>query len=163
MANLIPGEGYTEVNLQLKQKDKPKFSILALRDIDKQDSSNLFTQFSLSHSKITNKSRLIGNLGFGYRQLSADESLMLGINSFLDYDLVNTHARGSIGLEARASVLELNVNLYESLSLKKAITEPRVTDRDEETIGGIDYNLKTQVPYMPWATFSWTGYEWDAD
>ena len=34
---------------------------------------------------------------------------------------------------------------------------------DEDSVGGLDYNIASQVPYMPWLKFTWTGYKYDAD
>ena len=47
--NLIPGEGVTEVSVEItdEKSDDPDFSILALRDLSSTDNSNFFTQFSL--------------------------------------------------------------------------------------------------------------------
>ena len=146
VAGLIPGEGVTEVNIELKESQEPDFTILGVRDISKNENSNFFTQFSLHNNDVSGDERYIGNLGFGYRFLSDDESMMLGINSFYDRDLTEKHARGSVGFEARGSVLEFNLNQYYSMSNKQT-----VSGTDEQSLGGIDYKLSSQIPYMPWA------------
>ena len=46
ISDLIPGEGTTEVSFDLRENHKPDYSILGVREIDKTDSGNLFTQFS---------------------------------------------------------------------------------------------------------------------
>lgn len=45
----IPGEGITEFDIQITDKDnnEPTFNLLLLRNLNKQDDTNLFTQFSL--------------------------------------------------------------------------------------------------------------------
>jgi len=131
---------------------------LGVRDIYNNENSNFFTQFSLHNNDVGGEERYIGNLGFGYRFLTNDESIMVGVNSFYDKDLKEGHARGSIGLEARASVVEFNVNQYYSLTNMKTIS-----GTDEQSIGSIDYKLSSQIPYMPWGEFSWTGYKHEAD
>ena len=158
VAGLIPGEGVTEVNIELKESQEPDFTILGVRDISKNENSNFFTQFSLHNNDVSGDERYIGNLGFGYRFLSDDESMMLGINSFYDRDLTEKHARGSVGFEARGSVLEFNLNQYYSMSNKQT-----VSGTDEQSLGGIDYKLSSQIPYMPWAKIGWTGYQHEAD
>lgn len=158
VAGLIPGEGVTEVNIELKESQEPDFTILGVRDISKNENSNFFTQFSLHNNDVSGDERYIGNLGFGYRFLSEDESMMLGINSFYDRDLTEKHARGSVGFEARGSVLEFNLNQYYSMSNKQT-----VSGTDEQSLGGIDYKLSSQIPYMPWAKIGWTGYQHEAD
>ena len=47
ISNLIPGEGDTEVSIDLSETYEPDYSILAVREISKTDTGNLFTQFSL--------------------------------------------------------------------------------------------------------------------
>ena len=158
-AGLIPGEGLTEVNIELKESQEPDFTILGVRDINKTKNSNFFTQFSFHNNDVGGDERYIGNLGFGYRFLTDDKSLMLGVNSFYDKELGNNrHARGSVGLEARGSVLELNLNYYHPFSGMDTIS-----GNEEQVLGGIDYNLSSQIPYMPWAKIGWTGYEHDRD
>ena len=44
--NIIPGEGLTEASIQLNEDDNPDLEILALREIQSTNNSNLFTQFS---------------------------------------------------------------------------------------------------------------------
>ena len=157
-AGLIPGEGITEVNIELKEKKEPSFSVLGVRDVSKTENSNLFTQFSILHSDVGGDERYTGNLGLGYRFLTNDESIMLGVNSFYDADLTRGHERGSIGLEARGAVLEFNLNQYYALTNKE-----EVRGVDEQVLGGIDYSLFTQIPYMPWVQIGWTGYEDEND
>ena len=48
LADLIPGEGVTEVSIDIEKNSEPSFNILAVRDIDKTESTNFFTQISFS-------------------------------------------------------------------------------------------------------------------
>ena len=160
-SNIVPGEGLTEAKIDLTDANdgEPTINLLMLRDIDKTDSSNLFTQFSLQTQDVgQNDLRYIGNLGFGYRILNEDSSLMLGTNIFYDRDLENKHERGSLGLEARGGNLEASLNFYEGIS-----SQDIVDKRKEQSLGGYDLNISSQIPYMPWARFNYTSYEWDAD
>ncbi len=75
--SLIPGEGYTEFDLELKERSEPSFSLLAVRDLDKQENSNFFTQFSLHNDDVGGDERYIANLGLGKRYLNSDKSMML--------------------------------------------------------------------------------------
>jgi len=158
VAGLIPGEGITEVDFKFEEKNEPTFSILGVRDIDRGESSNFFTQFSLRNGDYSSDSRLILNYGLGYRTLAAGDSILLGVNAFFDRDLLEEHERGSLGFEARAAALEFNLNNYYELSNNK-----NVDGTVEQIIGGYDYRLATQIPFMPWAKFSWTGYNHHAD
>ena len=161
ISNLIPGEGITELNLGLSDADDndPTINLLILRNLNKTEDSNLFTQFSLQTQDVgQNDLRYIGNLGMGYRFLNDDRSLMLGGNIFYDRDFENEHERGSIGLEARGGNLEINANFYEDISLQQV-----ANGRKEQALGGYDLNISSQIPYMPWARFNYTSYEWEAD
>ena len=158
---LIPGEGTTEFDIQLSDKDnnEPRVNLLLLRDLHKTLRSNFYTQMSLHTQDVgVNSNRYIGNLGYGYRQLSDDNMYMFGANAFLDRDLKEGHSRASIGLEAKAGMLDFTFNHYESITLQKIVDGTK-----EQALGGMDYTFATQVPYMPWAKFNFTGYKHKAD
>ena len=159
--NFVPGEGLTEAQIDFTDADDGEitFNILMLRNIEKTDTSNFFTQFSIQSQDVgQNDPRYVGNLGLGYRFLNDDNSLMLGANVFYDRDFEHDHERGSIGFEAKGGNLEINYNLYEDISLQQVANK-----RKEQSLGGYDFNVSSQIPFMPWARFNYTSYEWDAD
>ena len=84
ISNLIPGEGDTEFSIDLRENNSADFSLLAVREIDKTDSGNIFTQMSLFHTEKNSEDRIVGNLGFGSRSLSED--LQLRIFSLRPFD-----------------------------------------------------------------------------
>ena len=155
-SGLIPGDGHTEVSVDIREEVSPDFSILGVREIAQINDGNIFTQFSLFNTEAqTGKGgdeRIIGNLGFGSRKLFNNKTLMLGINNFYDYDLENEHTRTSFGLEARSAVLEFNFNRYIKLSDEYNL---------ENVLDGWDYNLSSQIPYLHWAKAFYSGYEWE--
>ena len=53
IGKLIPGEGVTEVSIELtdEKDDNADVSILAVRDIASTDKSNIFTQFSFRNTE----------------------------------------------------------------------------------------------------------------
>ena len=121
------------------------------------DDGKIFTQFSLFNTEQSNGSaggdeRFIGNLGFGLRKLSEDNTVMFGINNFWDYDIDEEHIRTSIGLEARSAVLELSFNRYEGLSDEY---------NEEHVLDGTDFQLSSQIPYLHWASAFVNEYRWD--
>ena len=151
VSNLIPGNGHTEVSIDLRENNKPDYSILGVREILELDSGNIFTQFSLFNTEQNNSERMIGNLGIGSRKLLNNDTLMIGMNAFIDQDLNESHKRGSFGLEIRNSVLDFNGNMYRSFQ-----------DTTKEIIlDGWDYRLAGQVPYVHWSKLFINGYEWD--
>ena len=149
---LIPGEGVTDVSIQVHEEDNPDIEILTNRSIDKTDDSNRFIQMSLHTQETNNKDRLITNLGYGYRELSDDNSFMYGANAFIDIESEG-HMRASLGLEAKGKILDLNANFYEALSGKE-----NIDGVNEEVLSGYQLNLTTQMPYMPWSTLNIQNY-----
>ena len=155
-SNLIPGEGHTEVGIDIREGASPNYSILAVRELSALDDGNIFTQFSIFNTEAEDSDggdeRVIGNLGFGRRILSSDNTVMLGFNNFYDYDLENEHFRTSIGFEARSAVYELILNRYQSLSDQY---------NQENVLDGWDYKLSSQFPRIHWADVFVRGYEWE--
>ena len=157
VAELIPGEGHTEVSIDLRNAHSPDFSILGVREIAPIDDGTFFTQFSLFNTEMANgkpggDERYIGNLGFGARKLAQDNTILYGVNSFYDMDLENNHKRGSVGAEVRSAVLALHFNKYQ-----------RISDgyNEENVLNGWDYQLSSQIPYLHWASAFINEYRWD--
>ena len=156
IGSLIPGEGVTEVSVEIREEGNPDFQILGVRDISLKENSNFFTQFSIHNNEVNEDTRYIGNLGLGYRVLTSNKSLMFGVNSFYDKDILEDHSRISIGLEAKGSILDFNYNQYQ-----KATNQKIVNGNKEQVLSGTEYNLTSQVPYIPWTTLNFQGYRWE--
>ena len=150
ISNLIPGEGLTEVSINLRENNKPDFNILGTREIQKIDNGNYFMQFSLFSHEQNNDERYTGNLGFGKRILSNDKTLITGFNTFIDHD-DNGNTRASIGAELKGAVLELTSNYYMGIS----------NGTDEKVLDGYDFQLTSQVPHLHWANAFVNTYQWD--
>jgi hypothetical protein len=157
VSGIIPGEGLTEVDVRLRDNNlgngNYEFKILGVRDILPSDNTNLFTQFSLHTQEINSDKRFIGNLGFGYRFLNSDQSMMFGANTFYDMDLEEKHKRVGLGFEGKASMIDLNYNLYQ-----KATNVKVISGTNEQVLSGQEYNVSSQLPYMPWTIFNFQGY-----
>ncbi|MBT5096805.1 MAG: hypothetical protein HOM22_03235 [Candidatus Marinimicrobia bacterium] len=154
--NLIPGEGLTEASIQINEDDNPDIEILALRDIESTNNSNLFTQFSLHTQETNGHDRLIGNIGLGYRKLSHDKSNVVGVNLFLDNDFNAGHQRGSVGFELKGANLDLTANSYHKITNMEVYKST-----EEQVLTGYTINLATQIPYAPWAKINWENYSWE--
>ena len=148
---LIPGEGYTEASIDLREGFKPDYSILAVRELLKIDSGNIFTQFSLFNTEQANEEKIIGNFGLGSRKLFDNNTMLAGFNAFIDNDFSETNRRASIGFELRNAVLDFHSNIYEGLQ----------DSDDERVLNGWDYRLASQVPYLHWSKIFINHYEWD--
>ena len=150
-SGLIPGEGYTETSIDLRENSKPDYSILAVRELMNLDNGNIFTQFSLFNTEHANKEKIIGNFGLGIRKLSDDNNTLIGFNAFIDNDFTETNRRASLGLELRNSVLDFHTNIYEGLQ----------DSQEERVLDGWEYRLAGQVPYLHWSKVFINYYEWD--
>ena len=148
--NIIPGEGDTEVSIDIRENFKPDYSILGVREIEKTANGNFFTQFSIFNTEKNNDERIVGNLGFGKRMLNDDKTMMMGFNAFLDYDDIG-NARSSLGVEARNAVLDFGYNYYIGID----------DGTDEKVLDGYDLRLASQIPYMHWADIFVNAYEYD--
>jgi len=135
-------------------EDLSSASILVVKGLsDPDDIKNTwFTQGSL----FLDAGRATLNLGLGYRHLTADDKLLLGVNTFYDQEYPYRHGRASLGLEARTTVGEVNYNRY------WATTSWLAGDNglDEHAMGGLDLEIGIPLPYMNWATFYARTFKW---
>ena len=151
ISNLIPGEGDTEVSIDLRDNHSADFSILAVRELSKINSGNIFTQISLFNTEKNSEDRIIGNFGLGSRKLLYDDTLLAGVNAFIDNDFDETTRRASLGFELKNAVLDFSSNIYESIE----------DSQDERVMNGWDYTLASQVPYVHWSKVFVSQYQWE--
>ena len=149
-SNLIPGDGDTELSIDLRENYSADYSLLLVRELDGETNKNTFTQLSLFNTEKDSKDRNVLNFGIGKRFLSDDKFSLTGLNAFLDYD-DEGNLRSSIGLEIRNAVLDFSFNNYFALD-----------DADgENVLDGYDLRLASQIPYVHWADIFINSYSWD--
>ena len=149
-SNLIPGNGDTELSIDLRENHSADYSLLLVRELDGETNKNTFTQLSLFNTEKNSKDRNVLNFGVGKRFLSDDKFSLTGLNAFLDYD-DEGNLRSSIGLEIRNAVLDFSFNNYFGLD-----------DADgEKVLDGYDLRLASQIPYVHWADIFINSYSWD--
>lgn len=149
-SNLIPGDGDTELSIDLRENHSADYSLLLVRELDGETTQNTFTQLSLFNTEKDSKDRNVLNFGVGKRFLSDDKFSLTGLNAFLDYD-DEGNLRSSIGLEVRNAVLDFSFNNYFALD-----------DADgEKVLDGYDLRLASQIPYIHWADIFINSYSWD--
>ncbi len=152
ISNLIPGDGDTEVSIDLRENYSPDYSILMVRELSSDTNENTFTQLSLFNTEKNSDDRVVANLGLGKRFLSEDKFSMTGINAFVDYD-DEGNLRSSIGFEMRNAVLNFAFNNYFGLD-----------DADgERVLDGYDMRLASQIPYIHWADLFVNSYSWEGE
>ena len=168
IADIIPGDGDTEVSIMEQDNYDIKFSILAVRPILKNPYEVLsndhlyFTQLRLSnHEPFANgDERTLLNAGLGFRTLVNNNNAILGANIFHDYEFDEGHQRASVGVEYLANNFQLYANIYDRISDRVNYTSGSTTIT-EEIVNGYDYSIVGALPYLPWAKLVYTGYEWD--
>ena len=155
IAEIIGGEGDTEVQISTRENSKPEFSIMTVMPISVHPGKDAwFVQLQLNNTQIRSVNRYTTNVGLGYRSLSANKNTMIGGNVFIDYD-AKGNSRYSLGFEFRTAVFDILINHYEAISGQKT-----VGDFKERALNGNDMSINGQVPYLPWAKINLTHYEW---
>ena len=157
ITNTISGEGLTEFSIEFPDNDDVEIQYLNFKELNTDEFGNTFSQLSFNTQEINDDTRYIINYGIGKRFLDNDKSMMTGMNLFFDYDLEG-HARTSLGLEAKASMLDFTANYYLGLSNTESIN-----GTNEKVLDGYELNLASQMPFMPWATVNYQNYDFKRD
>lgn len=118
--------------------------------------SVLFTQLSVVNYRMFDRQRFAGNAGLGYRQLLMDGKLLLGGNGFYDYEFLRGHHRVGLGGEIKFGPLDFTTNGYIGLN-QRSTSDGSV----ERVPNGLDVELGSQVPFLPWAKVYGKYYVWD--
>ncbi len=137
----------TEVEFDITHNSKPEFSLLTVQPLFQSEDylNTLLTQGRVAYGR--DGDRKTFNIGFGFRRLVFGEGLMLGANTFFDYEAPFGHRRVGTGGEIRSGPLELNANYYNAISRKVRVDDGFF----ERALDGYDLELGAQVPYLPWA------------
>lgn len=148
-----------EFEWNLQNDLKPAFSILTIQPLyrDALDRNTVFTQLSVRRYEQVGVHRTVTNAGLGYRRLLNNNTMLVGLNVFFDYDWKYDHQRGGLGAEARWYGFDFYGNLYHGYSDKRSVA----TDTFEEVLNGGDVELSVQVPYLPWARLRGRRFYWD--
>ena len=149
--------GDTEFSLEFPEDDDVELEILKFKELDSSENKNSFSQLSLHTQEVNDDTRFILNLGYGQRYISSDKSMITGINAFVDYD-TEGHARTSLGVEAKAPILELTGNYYLGLTGAETIDGTK-----EKVLDGYELNLSSQLPFMPWTRVNVQNYDFKKD
>ena len=141
----------------LKSSAKPTFEILVVAPLsDEEDIFNTyFTQIGASYTD--NRTTL--NLGLGYRRLSENKYILMGVNAFFDQEIQYAHSRASLGAEYRTTVGELNANYYKATTGWQSGKDNFL----ERALDGFDIEAGVPLPYMNWATLFVKHSRWDSE
>ncbi len=149
-----------ELSAEYESDKSPTFSFQMVQPLYQNDSKE-DTFFIQPRASLYNE-RMTYNLGFGYRKLASD-NLILGVNTFADYQERSHHGRAGVGFEALGQIFELRSNLYfGGITPKKNIEENSAGDLTIERVAdGFDYELGVPLPYLPWLKVYGSGFWYD--
>jgi hypothetical protein len=144
----------TSFKLQVEKNYKPTYELETIQPIYQiNDNDMFFWQLHTSYVDTINTY----NLGVGYRNIVNDK-VMLGINSFYDYQDKYDLQRYSIGVEAIGNSLEFRANRYLAISNRKEVE----TNVFEKVLNGYDAEVGGLIPKTKLKIFaSYT--RWEAD
>lgn len=152
-----------EIESDIQKDLKPSYSILTVQPLyqDPLKQNTVFVQLSQLRYNMIDKYRDTTNVGLGYRRLLLDNQMLVGINSFFDYEWTYGHQRASVGGELKWAMLDFNTNIYRRLTDYKTIDT--TTGTQERAMNGYDVELRSQVPFLPWMRVGARYYRWQSD
>lgn len=152
-----------EFEVDVQKNLKPTYSVLTVQPLyqDAKKQNTFFVQASQLRYDMLGAYRDTTNLGLGYRRLLGDNSVLVGVNAFYDYEWTYKHQRAGLGGEVKWAMLDGNVNWYKALSSEKLIDA--ANGISERAMSGWDTELRSQVPFMPWLQVGAKYYRWKSD
>ncbi|MFN5351256.1 MAG: inverse autotransporter beta domain-containing protein [Alphaproteobacteria bacterium] len=167
-----------EYNYGLEKDQSVRLSLFQPLSQSKDKNDVVFTQLSFAYgtneldSPNDDRKRATINLGLGYRYITGEipelnnTPIMLGVNSFIDYQAPYNHLRGSIGAEIKTANLGLTANRYIPIGNYKKVnadSDALYIDYQERVLGGYDVELSGYVPQTNIELFAkrsvWQQYE----
>ena len=148
-----------EFEWDIQEDSKPDFSLLTVQPLFQSEDARdtVFTQLRGALNHQFGDRRITGNAGLGYRRLLFGNRVLVGVNTFLDYEFDFNHSRASVGGEVRWAGLDFYANNYWSLSRLHSADSAAF----EEPLDGHDLELTAQLPYLPWARVRGRKFWWD--
>jgi adhesin/invasin len=151
---------HVEVSGDVDSLNKPEWTVLTVQPLyQSEDKANtVFIQASQLRYALFGNYRDTTNVGFGYRQLLLDNTVLVGGNSFFDREWTYDHARVGFGAEARWNMLDFHANNYVVITGDRTVA----TNLIERAMNGWDSELRTKIPFLPWASFGVQRYDWES-
>ena len=150
------------IDLQWSLQDnfKPSVSLSTVQPLleSKDLSSTLFFQGNYERYTLFGEQRDVINTGIGYRHLMLDNKVLIGANTFYDYEFLFNHQRWSSGLELKIAGVDMGFNKYWPISA----THTNDEGVEEEPLEGHDIEASIQIPYLPWARVRGMRYYWES-
>jgi len=137
--------------LGLDTGSKTKTEAMAVYGLYETNNAFIFNQTSI----VNFNKRSTVNIGFGARHINDDETVIVGVNAFYDYETKSAHKRTSLGFELLTSMLELRANKYNAVS--KTLKYQGI---DETALDGQDMKLTANLPYFYSSNVYYTSGKW---
>jgi len=151
----------TDIGIDAVTGGNPSGSIETVQPLyqSAESRNTVLTQFRASSGDRFGERRNTFNLGLGYRQLLAGNSVLAGANVFYDYEDKHALKRWSYGGDLRWNAFTLYGNKYYGIS---DWTNTNL-GAQEKPLNGYDVDLAAQLPYLPWLKVHANHYQWDKD
>jgi hypothetical protein len=114
----------------------------------------VFNQTSI----VGHDSRTTLNFGIGVRRISSDDTIILGVNAFHDYEFGSDHRRVGFGAEVLTSLLQVRANYYKAVS-----GETTYKGAQEAALDGHDIKFSYELPFFYSSNMFITEADWYDD
>ena len=143
-----------EIDLSGFNKGKPEIGLSTIVPLLENSNSGLFFQGHLSTQN--DKEKI--NLGFAKRNLTHDNKMVLGYNTFYDHDFSSDHRRWGLGIDIFTSLGDVHANMYEAISDGVLNNQGNT----EYVLDGYDYKLGLPIPFFPTSKIYAEAFRWNA-
>ena len=142
---------YLDISLNIQEGLKPTLEIQSVTRIHEYSDGAFFNQLNL----LSQDKKNTINLGFGNRKFYSNDELMLGANTFLDYQSEQSHLRYGLGFEAISNSIDFIANYYNAISGFKT-----TIDGSEKALDGYDFKLNYHLSDVTKTDLFFEIFEW---
>jgi hypothetical protein len=157
--NILASSNFTHLEfsigrdaLGLKEGGASKTEAMAVYRLRETDNFFIFNQASF----VNFDDRNTINLGLGGRHINDNETVIMGLNAFFDYEVGYAHKRSGLGAELITSMLEFRTNKY-----VRASGTLENKGNNETALEGYDVTLRANLPYFYSSDVYFTRSEWN--
>ncbi|MDA0999271.1 MAG: inverse autotransporter beta domain-containing protein [bacterium] len=149
-----------EFEWDVTEGEKSRLALWTVQPLlqSEKQTDTLFTQLQLGNISGLGGGDMTLNAGLGYRRLLAENTALAGVNIFYDVATENDHRRLGYGGELKWNAFDFRSNFYVPLSDRHSIGNGIL----EEALAGHDFEITSQIPYLPWARVHVAWFFWNA-
>ncbi len=148
----------TDINYGIQKGNTPVTGVETIQPLFENRWNTFFWQGRVAY----NDGDGTGNIGLGYRYLTDNRKMMLGVNTFYDETMHYNHKRLGLGGELFTPYVTFRANYYDAISGRQNVgsLNSGLTPLYERALSGYDAGIETPVPYISWMRFTAQGYHW---